>query len=148
MNAGEAYLWLIEASRVSYSDAFDIHVFASIFALALDEAVRGDGTRCAGVGLDSHDLADVADMMFPAASAALRDMARDIALTVDDEEQQLRDLLLMYATRGQTLTRPFAAMVARRCARPHHLWQDLGLRDRAELSEFMRRRFPLRACRG
>jgi nitrogen fixation protein NifQ len=32
-------------------------------------------------------------------------------------------------------------MVARRCLRPNHLWQDLGLRNRGELSQLMQTHF-------
>ncbi len=34
-----------------------------------------------------------------------------------------------------------AAMMARRAQRPNHLWQDLGLRSRGDLSELMNRHF-------
>jgi nitrogen fixation protein NifQ len=39
-------------------------------------------------------------------------------------------------------------MIARRCKWPHHLWQDLGLRDRRELSALMRRHFSPMAARN
>ena len=32
-------------------------------------------------------------------------------------------------------------MIARRCKSPHHLWQDLGLANRGELSQLMNRHF-------
>ncbi len=60
---------------------------------------------------------------------------------IDDEEQSLRDILGMYSSGVSSLERPLAAMIARRCKCPHHLWQDLGLRDRSELSRLMKRHF-------
>ena len=41
-----------------------------------------------------------------------------------------------------------AAMIARRCKSPHHLWQDLGLRTRNELSALMQRHFARLAARN
>lgn len=142
MNVGDAYHWLIQASAASRADSFDIHVAASIFALAIDEAEIENRTLCDGVGLDGTEFADVADALFPAAAPTLHKLGRDIALEIREEERNLRDLLFMYTVRGAPLARAYAAMVARRCARPHHLWQDLGLRSRGELSQFMRRKFP------
>jgi len=142
MNAGDAYHWLMQASAASRAESFDIHVVASIFALAIDEAETENRTLCDGIGLDGTEFADVADALFPAAAPTLHKWGWHVALEIGGEEQNLRDLLHMYAVRGAPLARAYAAMVARRCARPHHLWQDLGLRSRAELSQFMRRNFP------
>jgi nitrogen fixation protein NifQ len=41
-----------------------------------------------------------------------------------------------------------AAIVARRAQRPNHLWQDLGLRHRRELSWLMERHFEPLATRN
>jgi nitrogen fixation protein NifQ len=60
----------------------------------------------------------------------------------------VRDVLWMYATEASSLERHLAAMIARRCLSPHHLWQDLGLRDRTELSRLMRRHFATLAERN
>lgn len=145
MTAGEAYAWLIEASSGSSCDAFDIHVFASILALALEE-VSGGRRLSDGTGLAPEALASGADDMFPGAATALRELSRGGSPFVDEEEQSVRDILMMYATGASDLERPLAAMIARRCTWPHHLWQDLGLRDRGELSALMKRHFaPLAA---
>ena len=44
MRAEEAYQWLIGASVRSDHDAFDIHVVASVFALAIEESNRAECT--------------------------------------------------------------------------------------------------------
>jgi nitrogen fixation protein NifQ len=142
MNASDAYHWLIQASAASRADSFDIHVVASIFALALDETEAEQRTLCEGIGLDGSEFADVADAFFPAAAPTLQGLGRHVALEIGEEERNLRDLLLIYAACEVPLARAYTAMVARRCARPHHLWQDLGLRNRTELTQFMRRKFP------
>ena len=78
--------------------------------------------------------------MFPEHGSLFRHVL-DGDLVIDDEEQSLRDILGMYSSGASSLERPLAAMIARRCKCPHHLWQDLGLRDRGELSRLMKRHF-------
>jgi len=58
------------------------------------------------------------------------------------EEKSIVDILLMYATGPIQFVRPLALLIARRCQEPRHLWQDLGLRNRGELSQLMERHFP------
>lgn len=141
MNMDEAYQWLVESSDHPECDAFDIHVAASILALALTEAKQSGRSVCDGVGLDGATLQALIARMFPGAAAAFGDAAKDAAVTIDGEEQSLREILWMYSSNASPLQRELAAMIARRCARPHHLWQDLGLRDRGELSRLMQRHF-------
>ena len=58
------------------------------------------------------------------------------------EEPDLRAWLLEFrAGRGEE-EEWLAAILARRCQRPNHLWQDLGLADRAELNTLFQRHFP------
>ncbi|GAB4358624.1 MAG: nitrogen fixation protein NifQ [Oricola sp.] len=141
-----AYGWLIGASGGSGRDGFDIHVFASILALSLAEARRAGETLAARCGLGGAELAMLARDMFPGAAGDLADSAGEAEADVDAEEQSVRDILLMYASGASDLERPLAAMIARRCKEPHHLWQDLGLNDRSELSRLMVRHFaPLKA---
>ncbi len=54
----------------------------------------------------------------------------------------------MYSTGAWSLEPYLAAMIARRCKFPHHLWQDLGLRNRGELSRLMQRHFTTLAARN
>ena len=58
------------------------------------------------------------------------------------EEPDLRAWLLEFrAGRGEE-EEWLAAIIARRCQRANHLWQDLGLADRTELNTLFRRHFP------
>jgi len=140
MTADEAYQWLIAASAGSRHDRFDVHVVAAIFALAISEA--GDNRTVAqGVGLERGAIMQLGAEMFPGAVPRLSEMVDDTTLEVDEEEQSLRDILGMFATGASQLEHYFVAMIARRCASPHHLWQDLGLHDRHELSVLMQRHF-------
>lgn len=148
MDANKAYGWLIRASETSALDGADIHVLASILAVAMDEAGTDASAICDGIGLTGGELTALTGMAFPGASPVFEYFARHENVTVDDEEQSLRDVLRMHASGGFDLERPLAAMIARRCKSPHHLWQDLGLRNRGELSALMNRHFAALARRN
>ncbi|WGJ13174.1 nitrogen fixation protein NifQ [Methylocapsa sp. D3K7] len=139
MRAEEAYQWLIGASVRTDHDAFDIHVVASVIALAIEESDEDRIAVAGGVGLAGPVLMELTSAMFPGTEAFFE--LAGVDLVIDDEEQSLRDILGMYSSGVSSLERPLAAMIARRCKCPHHLWQDLGLRDRGELSRLMKRHF-------
>lgn len=133
------------ADAVVESDAaFDRHVFASILAVAATEGAAV-GVRA---GLNAADLAALVTTWFP--------LARSLAMTWtwhetspgDDDVAMVRDLLLANRTRDDETGRWLAAMVARRAAEPNHLWEDLGLRDRSELSRLLNRHFAPLAARN
>jgi nitrogen fixation protein NifQ len=70
-----------------------------------------------------------------------------------EEEEMLIDLLLAHAAAGEgrgpgvpDLPAILARVVARRAMRPDHLWQDLGLFDRSELTRLLVRHFPTLAA--
>ncbi|WP_245407807.1 nitrogen fixation protein NifQ, partial [Rhodoblastus acidophilus] len=90
---------------------------------------------------DAAALSALAARLFPGAARPLAAMAGAAAPAPSAEEESARDLLLMYGNGDYALLRPLAVMIARRCQEPHHLWQDLGLRNRGELSELMTRHF-------
>ena len=141
MSAEEAYQWLIGVSAHSAYEAFDLHTVASILALAINEADGGERRIADGIGLEGPALSDLISGMFPDATAFFENARGEGRLLIDEEEQSLRDILGMFSSGASPLERPLAAMIARRCKWPHHLWQDLGLRDRSELSRLMKRHF-------
>lgn len=141
MTGDEAYRWMMNAAHAAAADLFDAHVAAAIIALAIEEADAEDLSITDGIGLTGGELESLARALFPACAAALAGAARGARPGIDAEEQSVRDILMMYASGASALERPFGAMIARRCKAPHHLWQDLGLTDRGELSALMRRHF-------
>jgi nitrogen fixation protein NifQ len=144
----DSYSWLIAASQGSDFAEFDTHVLASIIAVALSEAGSSPELLCDGVGLDGDVLLDLIAEYFPGALPAFVGLPRERRLTIDMEEQSVRDILLMYSTKGSRIERLLVAMIARRCMRPNHLWQDLGLHARTELSQLMQRHFATLAQRN
>ncbi|MBB4198416.1 hypothetical protein CCR94_04260 [Rhodoblastus sphagnicola] len=141
MSAARTYRWLMEASAPQSGDGFDAHVCASILALAIFQAREEGRTLAATSGLDAAALAAFAARVFPAIAGKLAAMAGGDAPAPSVEEASARDLLLMYGNGDYAFLHPLSTMIARRCQQPHHLWQDLGLRNRGELSELMTRHF-------
>jgi nitrogen fixation protein NifQ len=142
MTPDRAYRWLMSASRRSIGDGFDLHICASILAVAIAQADEEGLPLAATSGLDAAALGALATGLFPDLSAELAEMAGAAAPAPGPEEQSVVDILLLYASGRLDFVRPLALMIARRCQEPRHLWQDLGLRDRTELSQLMQRHFP------
>jgi len=61
---------------------------------------------------------------------------------MEEECEDIRALLLEHAAPQRTQALCLASILARTCLRANHLWEDLGLRDRGEVLELMRRNFP------
>jgi nitrogen fixation protein NifQ len=141
MSAERAYRWLMEASAPQAGDGFDAHICASILALGIAQARDENKTLAATSGLDAAGLNALAARLFPAREKHLVAMAAAADPAPGVEEQSARDILLMYGNGDYAFLHPLSSMIARRCQEPHHLWQDLGLRNRGELSELMQRHF-------
>lgn len=136
------------AARVSDDAAFDRHVLASILAVAASE---GDALA-ARAGLNDADLSTLLGLCFstgdiprawqPSGGATCSDAA------LEEEAALIRELLLARRSTAGDMGRWLAGMVARRALEPNHLWEDLGLRDRTELSRLMARHFGPLAARN
>jgi len=127
----------------------DIAALAGIVAYAVVQARHDDTPLVEQLGLDRDDLHDFLVEVFPRFDqACLGDLGGPLA-PLPEEETCLRRLLGRFATGGSWLESRLARILARRCLRPNHLWQDLGLSSRGELTELMRRHFaPLTARNG
>ncbi|TAN55660.1 MAG: nitrogen fixation protein NifQ [Rhodospirillales bacterium] len=122
---------------VAVGDPFDAHVFACNIALShvLDRQAPGHG-----LGLSGPAFKRLLDVFFPGSGVFVDPSsgAGEDAI----EEADLRALLLSGRAKGTMGEEWLAAILARACQRPNHLWQDLGLRNRSELSRLMTRHFP------
>lgn len=141
MTAGEVYGWLIASEPSSRRDAFDRHVVAAIVAVAAEEAEASGQSLLDGLGLTRKAFLDLCADFFPGAVSAYAERLEETAPRVDAEEQSIRDIMDMYRTGANAFERQLLVLIARRCQAPHHLWQDLGLNNRGELGELMRRHF-------
>ncbi len=142
------YDWLVDNSAHALRDPFDEHVLASVFALAIAEARAGGLPVCEGMGLTNAALRNLIGAALPHGLSFLEPGPDTPQDELAEDERCLRELLL-HSTTGRT---PFqfqlAAIIARRSMRPNHLWQDLGLRNRRQLSELMMRHFEPLARRN
>lgn len=123
--------------------AFDQHALACVLSLARDEELAGYATLTEATGLGSRSLVRLITISFPAVSFE----HFDLDLTGEEperaeEEDMLHALLLEHADRNLAKSQYFARIVARRAMLDDHLWQDLGLFERAELTRLLNRHFP------
>ncbi|WP_322012285.1 nitrogen fixation protein NifQ [Paraburkholderia sp. J12] len=126
--------------------AFDARLFARLVAA---REVRGE---LALLGLTAGQLADLAQRHF-AAEAGFASPLLAIAL-VDEMHAayavSMREFLVAHAARdvdGED-ARALAAIVANACLRPDHLWRDLGLSGRDDVTAMLERYFPALVARN
>ncbi|MDH6263309.1 nitrogen fixation protein NifQ [Bradyrhizobium sp. BR13661] len=124
--------------------AFDRHVLASILA-----AASMDGGQIAErAGLTEQEFNDLLAGYFPAATVRAFAWMPKSAVEADDETIMVRDLLRGQRSTDGEVGHWLAAMIARRAMEPNHLWEDLGLRERPELSRLLTRHFAPLAGRN
>ncbi|PPQ35490.1 nitrogen fixation protein NifQ [Rhodopila globiformis] len=140
MQPAEVYAWLTAIPNLG-CDGFDTHVTASIIALSLWEAETGRLRPTDTIGLDGKNLVVLARETFPHAATVFARWESETASAPTEDEACLRELLRRNATHGSEFQCRLADMIARRCLRPNHLWQDLGLRNRQELGWLLLRHF-------
>lgn len=120
---------------VTQDTDFDQHVIASILAMSITD----HGSIAEGVGLSHGDIHTLLQRRFP--RVELDAATIGVGCGLDDEAAMVRDLLLGHRSGETELGSWLAAMIARRAMEPNHLWEDLGLRNRAELSRMLLRHF-------
>lgn len=131
-------------ARIDDDFSFDRHVLASILAVAAME----DGVVAERAGLAAEDFASLMAQWFPAACGVGIAWRAEEGKPEDDEVAMVRDLLLAERSSEGEAGRFLAAMIARRAMEPNHLWEDLGLRDRSELTRLLSRHFGPLAARN
>lgn len=124
----------------------DEHVLACVLSCALKEVEAGEATATESTGLSLTELREILPRSFPAAAMAalaFKDVSDPEPLM---EEELLRGLLLAHARPSDPASARFAKILARRAMRNGHLWQDLGLLNRAELNRLLAMHFPTLAA--
>ncbi|MCJ2181943.1 nitrogen fixation protein NifQ [Novosphingobium sp. 1949] len=133
-------LWQGGRARI---DPVDVHLAASVLALAFYEAEVEGTSLAVATGLDGEELGELCRIAFP--QVVLPEAGTP---WVGREEQALRDILWMNCGAASVFELLMARLVARRCQRPNHLWQDLGFASRSELSMLMQLHFPRLALKN
>ncbi len=121
--------------------AFDDHIFACFVAVGLTEEETGVATLTDALGLSGTELARLFATRFPLGALPFP-LWREGQPVLEDEETLLRELLSSHRVRDDEAAAWLVAILARRSMRDDHLWQDLGLFNRAELSGLLARHFP------
>lgn len=141
--AGDLYHRLLDGGS---GDPFDRHVFVCALVIAMTEAWR---PLPEALGLAAAELRALMARYLARASLPVAVPADAGAGEDAIEEPDLRRLLLTHRTDADDPAgRWLAAIIARRSCRPNHLWQDLGLFNRGELSRLMLRHFRPLAARN
>ncbi|ABM61074.1 nitrogen fixation protein NifQ [Halorhodospira halophila] len=105
--------------------------------------LSGESVLPAWMGLEPGDYVAMMARHFPGVGAVTPfpdppTLARPLA----DEQADVADLLLRYRRGADRSERWLAQIVAAGCLGRDHLWQDLGLRSRKELTRLMQAGFP------
>lgn len=141
--ADKTYHALMAAETYEGDAAFDRHVIACILAISCDDVAAGIAESFSEAsGLAPDEIAVLASRHFPATGKSVLAVCSGRAAPADSEEMLLLDLLLGSADMQLEFAPQMAKMVVRRSMQDNHLWQDLGLFSRSELSRLLRRYFP------
>ena len=135
-----------EPTLSAQADPFTAHVLACVLSICLGEAIEGRETLSAAIGLDRANLDALTAQWAPAARSFFELAAEPVSVTRDEEEEQLYDLLTRFRSDSSLLCGWIISIVARRAMAPTHLWQDLGLFERPELTRLMSKWFPALAA--
>lgn len=127
---------------------------AVAFAGMIATRCGGGGALPAWLGLQPAAFGCLLEHIFPgAASEPLPGIGIPVAVDDDaydrcDERDELIRLMLMHRAGDDPSEVWMAHVVAAGCMATDHLWQDLGLPARGELTALMRRNFPTLAARN
>lgn len=132
-------------AQIEDDASFDIHVLASILAVA---AAEDCGAVNEHAGLRADDLALLISRWFPWAGHLILEWQPRNARAEEAEVVAVRELLSVNCSTPGDDGRWLASMVARRAFEPNHLWEDLGLRNRGELTRLLNRHFAPLAQRN
>ncbi len=119
-------------------DSFDRHIIGRLLLHAAAEAKRLGGSIESRLGLDRDRLNAAVQFvhMDPFLSAS-----SEPSLPEDDEEVMVRQILLQNCSGPPDVSEWLAYVVARRGMEPNHLWEDLGLAERPDLTKLLLRHF-------
>lgn len=119
-----------------------------LFARMLASQVRGMGVLPVGFGLSAKDYAYLLARHFPGSGPLALPQAGADSNGRMLERQDLIDLLLGHRAHLDLSEWWLAQIVATACMGGDHLWQDLGLWSRNDLSRLMVDNFPALAAKN
>lgn len=135
-----------EPSVLGAADPFTAHIVACALTIALVEAREDRAPLSDFLGLSRAGLDALTTQWAPGARRFIDFDKEPARLVLDDEETQLYELLARFQSDSSPLCCWITSIVARRAMSPRHLWQDLGLLERSELTRLMNEWFPALAA--
>jgi len=102
----------------------------------------GGGALPDWMGLCPEDFREMMKHHFPGAPYEYPEHGHVLSVERHDEVQEIYRLLRMHRAEQSVSEAWIAKIIAFGCMGNDHLWQDLGLWSRGDLSELMRRNFP------
>jgi nitrogen fixation protein NifQ len=121
------------------------------FACMIATRAAGGGAMPVWLGLDLADFRCLIAHHFPGVSPdvlSATDGGTPLHPARVDEREELIELLLSHRANESHSEVWMAYVVAAGCMAGDHLWHDLGLWNRSELTALMRRNFPTLAARN
>jgi len=100
------------------------------------------------VGICGSTLRSNIERYFPGSLEQLESFCLEGDITISEDERCLRELLWRFRSTSSEINSLLAILIARRATRGKHLWQDLGLVNRGELSRLMVKHFAQLARRN
>jgi nitrogen fixation protein NifQ len=131
-----------ESASIDADEAFDRHVLACILSVAASES----GKLAERAGLSDEELGRLLSIF--SVDGGIGGGAAAAEMADPEEVELIRDILLAHLSSAGESGRWLSAMIARRALEPNHLWEDLGLRNRGELTRLMGRHFASLAQRN
>lgn len=119
-----------------------------LFARMLASQGQGASALPPGLGLIEADFLALIARHFPAAGVASAGSAARADAAREAERDDLSALLLAHRAEQDDSERWMAEIVACACMGADHLWQDLGLWSRVDLSRLMTQNFPALAAKN
>jgi nitrogen fixation protein NifQ len=133
-------------TNLSAADPFTAHILACALTIGLSETLERGTALSSALGLNRASLDALTAQWAPGARCFFTLEAEPHELALDEEETQLHELLCRFKSDTTPLCAWIVSIVARRSMSPRHLWQDLGLIERGELTKLMAQWFPALAA--
>jgi len=119
-----------------------------LFARMLASRMHGSGALPPGLGLAEDDFSALMARHFPGFTLPPEWGDADVEAARQTEREELLTLLREHCGSADVSERWMAEIVTAACMGGDHLWQDLGLWSRVDLSRLMTQNFPALAARN
>ena len=120
-----------------------------VLACMLTSVCVGEGSMPFRLGLSEADYEKMMQMYFTSATLAISYLKPQAESDNRFEEQnELLELLMHHRRHASEETAWMASIVATGCMGGNHLWQDMGLWSRLDLSNLINNNFPLLAAKN